>query len=255
MSDSNVTESLSQGCPWSGWKPPNVDWCEEELCAWVVNPADSASNVAYVIFGVVMLATTRRSDAAPSVRLFGPASILVGLFSFAYHATYTYFFQFFDFVGMFVFCFAVVTANAVRLQWIQPASTAVFCFVGVVVFSGLVPIVSMTAIPIQVLVLLLALVIMGQEFAAFRREGPLDPPAPRRLFFAALGLLALGLAASVADLTRTWCDPTNHWIQGHALWHVLSAAALYLLFLYYRELPLPGSPDEDGDARLRERAV
>ena len=39
--------ALPPGCPWSGFTPPNVDWCEEELCAWVVNPADTWSNLAY----------------------------------------------------------------------------------------------------------------------------------------------------------------------------------------------------------------
>ena len=248
-----AADPLPQGCPWSGWTPPNVNWCEEELCSWVVNPADSVSNLAYVAFGVLMLATARRGEDSQIVWLFGPASILVGLFSFAYHASYTYFFQFFDFVGMFIFCFAVITANAVRLRWIEPSGTLRFYVVGVAGLSALVPIVSKTQVPIQFLVLLLALVILGQEFAAFRRQRPSDPPTPRLLFFAGLGLLGLALAASLADLTRTWCEPTNHWLQGHALWHVLSAGALYLLFRFYRQLPLPGSPAAVGLAPSRER--
>jgi len=30
-----------------------------------------------------------------------------------------------------------------------------------------------------------------------------------------------------------FCDPSNHWIQGHALWHLLTAASLYAMFRFY----------------------
>ena len=55
----------------------------------------------------------------------------------------------------------------------------------------------------------------------------------------ALVLLGAAAAASAADVTRIACDPTNHWISGHAVWHVLSAAALYALFLFYERSPSP----------------
>jgi hypothetical protein len=124
-----VAEPLPIGCPWSGWLPPNVNWCEEELCALVVNPADAWSNAAYVILGVWMcVAAAHRDD--PKLGLFGPASIVVGLASFIYHASYTYFFQFFDFVGMFIFCMTVVTVNAVRLGWVDIARRWLFAVAG-----------------------------------------------------------------------------------------------------------------------------
>ena len=34
---------LPPGCPWSGFTPPNVDWCEEELCAWIKLKAGATS--------------------------------------------------------------------------------------------------------------------------------------------------------------------------------------------------------------------
>ena len=108
------------------------------------------------------------------------------------------------------------------------------------------PIVSETSVPIQVLVALLIAVILGQEAAVARRRRPSDPPTRRVFFFVALTLMAGAGAASLADLTRTWCDPTNHWIQGHALWHVLSAAALYSLFRFYQQMPPPSNGTREG---------
>jgi len=225
-----LADPLPPGCPWSGWTPPNLDWCEEELCAWVVNPADTWSNLAYIAFGVAM-ALRARGRGSDVLSLFAPASVLVGVFSFAFHASYTYFLQFFDFVGMFVFLFAVITANALRLGWIGRERRLAFLAAGVVLFSALVPLLSETTIPIQSLVGLLIAAILAQEWAAYRRNGP--AAADYRVFAVALALLAAGAAFSLADLTRVFCDPSNHWIQGHALWHLLTAASLYAMFRFY----------------------
>ena len=51
---------LPPGCPWSGWAPPNVQWCEENLCALVTAPANTWSNLAYIVVGLVMWAAARR---------------------------------------------------------------------------------------------------------------------------------------------------------------------------------------------------
>ena len=45
----------------------------------------------------------------------------------------------------------------------------------------------------------------------------------------------------------TACNPGNHWISGHGIWHLLNALALFLVYLFYRqfdvlrfrEVPLP----------------
>jgi hypothetical protein len=223
---------LPDGCPWSGWTPPNVDWCEEELCGWIVNPADTWSNLAYVAFGLLMWWIARQ-DPDRRRALFGPASVLVGAFSFAYHASYTYFLQFFDFVGMFVFCFTVISVNAVRLRWVDLRGQLPVFVGGVVVFSLAVPVLSETTLPIQSLVAILIATILSQEAVLYSRVRQ-SPHAPRYATFAlAIGLLTGGAAASLADVTRTWCDPQNHWLQGHALWHILTAASLYALFTFY----------------------
>lgn len=219
--------------------PPNVDWCEQELCSWITNPADTWSNLAYLAFGVLMILETRRGAGAHrgELRLFGPVSIVVGLFSGIYHASYTFFLQFFDFVGMFLFCFTVLTGHAVRLGWVRPERRLTFFLGGVAFFSALVPVMYQLALPFQGLVFLLILGVVSQEGWVRQRLGP----APSyRSFVLALGLLVAAAGFSLADVTRTWCDPTNHWLQGHALWHVLSAAALFALYRHHAQ-PLPAA--------------
>jgi len=228
---------LPPGCPWSGWTPPNLDWCEEELCSLVTNPANTWSNLLYLALGVLMWREARRR-ASPALSLFGPASIAVGVFSFAYHASYTAFLQFFDFVGMFLFCFTVLALNARRLGWIPAERQVAFYLGGVALFSALVPLLFGTRFPIQGLVGALVLAMIGQELALRRRSGPL--PA-HRWWWAALALIALAAFFSLLDLTRAWCDPADHRLQGHALWHLLSAASLYALFRFYAALEDAGT--------------
>jgi hypothetical protein len=225
---------LPPGCPWSGWTPPNIDWCEEELCAFVTNPANTWSNLLYIALGLWMWHEARRRRSR-ALALFGPASVAVGVFSLVYHASYTWFLQFFDFVGMFLFCFTVLTLNARRLGWIG-AERQTACYLGgVALFSALVPALFEIGVPIQGLVGLLVLAMIVQEVRLRRRDGVL--PA-HRWWWTALALIAAAAACSALDVTRVWCDPANHWLQGHAVWHLLSAASLYALFRFYAALDL-----------------
>jgi len=224
---------LPAGCPWSTWTPPNVNWCEEELCAWVVNPADTWSNLAYVVFGLIMVWSLRReSDAL--LRSFGPVAIVVGILSGIFHASYTFFFQFFDFVAMFLFLFLPLILNLRRFGRLRGKSAFVWYLVGVAGMSALVPVGFALGLPIQALVFILILVVLGQEILARRRGLPSGPLA---IFLGAIGLLAAGATFSALDLSRVFCDPSDHILQGHAIWHVLTAASLWVLGLYYARQP------------------
>jgi hypothetical protein len=59
--------------------------------------------------------------------------------------------------------------------------------------------------------------------------------SPRHLV-TGLVLLGVAQAASLADLQRVVCDPDNHFVQGHAVWHLVSALALYFACQHYRQL-------------------
>jgi hypothetical protein len=226
-----LAPALPPGCPWSGFTPPNVDWCEAELCGWITNPANTWSNLAYLVLGVAMWRIARTSGRN-DLRLFGPASIAVGIFSGVYHASHTWMLQFLDFVGMFVFCFVVITRNALRLRWIRPQQQTAFYLAGVVAASAAVPPLFEIGFPIQALVAGLIFGMIGQEIALRR-----STRADYRPYFAALALLGAGAAGSALDVTRVWCDPDDHFLQGHAAWHLLSAASLFALFRFYRGLP------------------
>ena len=74
------------------------------------------------------------------------------------------------------------------------------------------------------------------EFVLWRARG-----GSGRLLWWALALSAVGAAFSAADVTRLFCDPQDHFFQGHAIWHVLTAASFYALFRHHQQLPPAGS--------------
>ena len=102
---------------------------------------------------------------------------------------------------------------------------------GVIGMSALVPVGFYLGFPIQALVFFLIVALLWQEFTIHRRS---HDATDYRWFAAALALIAAAAVFSALDVTRAWCDPADHWLQGHAVWHVLSAAALLALFHFYR---------------------
>ena len=84
-----VITPVEPGCPWEHWTRPNVKWCEDNLCAWITAPANTYSNLLYIFFGLRMIAEARRQKST-TLMMFGPASILTGVSSLVFHASYTY---------------------------------------------------------------------------------------------------------------------------------------------------------------------
>ncbi len=223
---------LPAGCPWSDWTPPNLKWCEDNLCAWITTPANTWSNLAYILLGILMWRQANQGSET-RLRLFGPASIAAGACSFAYHASYTFFFQFFDFVGMFIFCFVLIVLNWERMGRLREGQLLAAFLAGVGVCSALVPILFWLEIPIQITVVVLILMIISQEWRLSWQE---TSHGHYPIYFVGLALLTAGAICSALDLSHTWCDPSNHWLQGHALWHLLTACCLYVQFVFYRRL-------------------
>ena len=71
---------------------------------------------------------------------------------------------------------------------------------------------------------------VGTEVALWRRG---DPRQDVRYGLGSVGTLLLAFAIWIpAQSGSALCDPTSL-LQGHAAWHVLDAAAAYLLFRHY----------------------
>ncbi|MEO7940301.1 MAG: ceramidase domain-containing protein [Burkholderiaceae bacterium] len=224
-----TTPVFGPGCPWFDLHarfPPNIDWCEEKLCAVVVTPFNSWTNLAYLIAAALMWAGARRATE-PSLRLFAPATAITGLTSFAYHQSLNMFSQLLDFFGMYAFCILLLMANLRRMhRWPDGKRGQLRYWQAVVAMTGLTAVSFWLGIAAQLYVGLLIVLIIVTELA--------QQTQVRHFFWASVLVMAVASVLSALDLTRTVCDAANHWLQLHGLWHVLTAIAIYLAFLHVR---------------------
>ena len=225
---------LAEGCPWSTWMPPNLAWCEERLCQWIVTPANAWSNLAYIIVAIWLLSEIRKNRETGVLSYYGKATLAVGFTSFLYHASYTFFFQVFDFIGMYLFIFLPLTTQLRSMSWLSERGVPRFYLGATAFFTLLTVVFYFVGIPAQSLILILVLVVVALEVlrrSRLRNAGLQWSPGN---FVLAFTLLVTGGAFSALDISGKLCEPTNHWLQGHSLWHLLTAASLVFVFKHFR---------------------
>jgi hypothetical protein len=238
-------------CPWTPVREwgdyPNVKWCEETLCSWVAEPANTWSNLAFLAAAGVLYVLARE-EKSRILRFFAPAAAVVGLSSGVYHASVTFLLQVFDFFGMYCFLGLLLMVNAVRAGWVAPSRFFGWFWGGVAGLTGLTVAVAKAGLPVQGIVLAMILGLVATEWAATRAE---PGPVAHGWFGAALLTLCGSAALSAMDVSRTWCEPTNHWVQGHAVWHLLNGVAMCLAYVFYRQFRSRLEEDAGGEARVQ----
>lgn len=224
------------GCPWHScyekFGPPNVDWCEETVCAWINEPANSWSNLAMILPGLVLWRLFRK-EKDPVPAWLSLAGAVMGALSFLYHASNNLLTQYFDFIGMYLFVAALIVLGARRLTLLPRTRAIAWYWAGVAALTALMLAVQRTGLPIQLTILACVFAILGLELKC-RSLGRV--PADMRLFWAMGAAFAAAMVFSVLDVTRTVCDPKDHFFQGHAAWHVLSGVGMTLGILYHRKV-------------------
>lgn len=220
-------------CPWVPLREwgglPNVKWCEETLCSIVAEPANTWSNLAFIL-GAAVLWRLNRGETSKTLRFWTTASIWVGLTSLVYHATVAFVTQVFDFFGMYFYFVLLVLLNLIRLGRLEKERLFVVLWPVIAFFTGITVLVAKIDKPVQGIIVFLLVCVLVTEYLAARKE-----PAGHRWFFAALAVVFVAAAFSASDASRKWCDPQSHVFQGHAIWHCLSAVSLCLSLMHYRQ--------------------
>ncbi|MBS1958194.1 MAG: ceramidase domain-containing protein [Bdellovibrionales bacterium] len=231
------------GCFWF-WLfehfPPNVLWCEERLCSFIVTPFNAWTNLGYLGASAYVWYRLRKHGNR-LFRFFSQALFWVGFTSFVYHASVNFLTQVFDFFGMYLFTFLLIMYNRDRVdKWPKGSAGIKLFWIWVVGFTALTT-VSLKIhehFPIQIYIFGQILYIMWSELKA-----PAPPKTPNRVYFwGTLVSMVVAVTFSILDVTRTMCDPTNHWFQGHGIWHLFGATALLFAFKHY--LCIYGEPSD-----------
>jgi hypothetical protein len=211
---------------------------------WVqhlVQPANSLSNLGFVVAGLVVGwqagDRSRLGDVLPRLRglptAYAVVTVLLGPASAAMHATGTALGGHLDLLSMYLIASFAAAYALMRLV----GQGAVFFFqlflllvagcelVGTL--QGHVPVVHDAGNLVFGILLVTA---MAVETVLWRRRGAATRTDIRWGVGAVTSMLVAFVIWNLAQ--GPWCAPTS-WLQGHAAWHLLDAVAAYLLFRLY----------------------
>lgn len=223
-----------------GWLGPDVgrgaDFCEAARDGFVKQPANTFSNVGFVVAGLLVAHHAERlaADAVMSRTVatsFACVVVLLGPGSAAMHATQSEWGGHLDMLSMYLV--AGFAASWAWVRWVRRGFTAfVAAYVACVAACELV---GLWPDPVPVVhhagnlafgLLLLAAVVL--ETLVWRRGGT-------AIVFrhGVVALVAMLVAFTIWLLSNAgWCDP-HSLLQGHAAWHLLCAVSAYWLFRMY----------------------
>jgi hypothetical protein len=201
-------------------------FCELVRPDGITQPANAWSSLGFVVAGIAAILAVRPPARRERtlVVLLGGALLAVGVGSFLFHATLTLWGQFVDVLPMYAVGCVLLAGAVVRLGWVPPRAAAV----GGAALLALLG-VALWVWPESRRVLFAAVLLPGiaLELVLARTSR-----APARWLYAGLGLLVTAYLVWVLDQAGVWCDPVS-WLQGHALWHLLGAAAGWCLAKHY----------------------
>jgi hypothetical protein len=221
-------------CPWDAFDPATISFCEERLCAWVKEPANAWTSPTKTLVGIAILAHGLRRRpgarrASGALLAIGVSASLMGFGGFALHATGTFWGEVLDVSGMFLtsglgltftlrraggwsdgrlisFFVALVGASVALLLVVRPSGVWTF---GAQIAGWI-----------------------GMEIWLWRRGRGASSYRQLNLVWASFGV---GFVVWSLDKSGAWCDPQNHWLNGHAVWHVLTSTAIGHFYLYQRQ--------------------
>lgn len=218
-------------CPWIDWQPATMKFCENLLCGSIRQPANTISNAAFIICGLILMKSERKQGNFnfDSYYLMAIASIMIGITSGVYHASMTFFWQFFDVSSMFMLILIALTFNFIRLKWIK-SSMYIPTYLGMLLFSMMLMLLIKGKSGEYIFGVEVTLTILT-EYLIFKSGAKVI----FRPFLQAIGIFLLSFLIWNGDIRGWWCDPDNHYIQGHAIWHVLNAVAIWYLYKFYKQ--------------------
>ncbi len=222
------------GCPWyemlQQYGEANVKWCEQRICALVNEPANAWSNLAFIIPAIFMMIEAAKHKAK-TYWFFGISVFTMGFFSFTYHATNNFFTQIFDFIGMYIFVYLMVCLNFYRLGLSFKKAIGIY-FLLIIVSTAVIPYMKDLGIPYQAIIPFGSMIVILTELIAYKSK---KSAHEYKYFFGCIICFIVAAVFSLLDLKRIMCDPHNHFLQGHAMWHIVGGLGTISAFLFYRQ--------------------
>lgn len=148
-----------------------------------------------------------------------------------FHASGTFFWEFFDLAGMFLISSMMVTLNLRRWLALEPRMVMSVFLLLVGTSMGLMLYWRPAGVPVFGTHLAAALTI--EVFVHLRGD-----MVRYRSLASAVGFFALSFILWMGDVSGKLCNPDNHIFTGHAAWHAFNACSLYCMYHFYKQFDL-----------------
>ncbi len=226
-------------CPWTQFEPDPYPFCEEALCSWIREPANTWTNIAYFIVGFLLwrkYQDSKNIKANPVYLLFSIAAIYLGIGSGLFHASVVMWTKKIDVSAMHVIA---STGLMLTLNRRRPMDYKKM-LLGIAVLTSLCfPFIGWGKAGSIVFLSMLATVIGHEIWLSYKIPLKWDQ---KKYLMGLIVAFVLSFIASEMDRDGgLLCNPDNHIFTGHGFWHFGTALCIYLGALYFAKFTKSGS--------------
>lgn len=216
-------------CPWDFLTRVPPEFCEESLCGWVRQPANTWSNIGFLLVAMLILREAKR-DGAGHLKGLALVAFVTAIGSAFYHASETFVGRIADYLGMFLGASYMLAVNVRRLTlWRPPLIRALF-WVSCLGLLGTMILQPKLATTLYITETVVCCV--GLEVILFIRQGH---TIRYRWLLWYWGIFFVAYGVWLLDIHHILCVPGNHLLTGHGIWHLLDSYALLVLYRYYTQ--------------------
>lgn len=217
-------------------------YCERLRTGWVKQPANTWSDLAFVVAGLSLLAVVGYENRGSGgvnplvsgswiASLYGWVIIVMGPGSMYFHASFVDWGGFLDSTSMFL-----LLSFVIGYDLHQATRGALWAWLSWIIAAGVLALALLLvgALPEAGTGIFIGFAVSTGVFDLIIR---LAAGLQRNWWWYGSFFGVFGLAMLIWMLSHTggpWCAPDSVLWQGHAWWHILSAAAMLFLFMYFR---------------------
>lgn len=214
-------------------EPAHAKFCEARVDGIPRYPANTYSNLAPLIAGIIIIYLARHRSRG--LKMLGWATAYTGIASGLFHATDTFIGEVLDLSGMYLFILSCLSLQLGRIEALPRSRVVLFSLGSCVLFTAISIMFIYAAVPLfaAVVAAVIILELRSKHVTSFKWA------------YASFAVLGVSLIFWLLDYFHIMCNPHNHYINGHALWHILSAFTFFFAYLHFAE-------NSKGKANLAE---
>lgn len=200
---------------------PFLWYCEEVLKTGIAQPANASSSIFIIFLSVVVFWQFIKKKSI-YVLLLALGFSLAGLSTLIYHIYYNFPLEVFDLFTIY-FLFSILLASFIQIRKNLSAKQVLSIVFRISIISSVVyallPPLGLTIHSIGILYILMS------HLKSDNKD--------KKLLYYSLLFFVSGITIWFFDITKIICNPANHIIQGHQIWHILASLGVYFLLKYH----------------------